>query len=111
MAACWIAWGFILLMNGVGWWAIRHDKKAARARGKGHRESRHPRIAERWLWALAFFGGFPAMMVAMGRYRHKTRKVAFQIPFFVAAFVSSLVWAGWLSVLGCFPFGTLLGAF
>ncbi len=108
MVECWIAWTFILAANAVGWWAIRHDKKAARSRGKGYRSSPRRRIPERWFWAVAFFGGFVAMMVAMGRYRHKTRKLSFQIPFFVAAFVSSLVWAGWLSVLSCFPFASLL---
>lgn len=99
MVTCWIAGAFLAGVNLVGWWAIRHDKKAARARA--HRSSSRQRIPERRLWALAFFGAFPAMMLAMGRYRHKTRKLAFQIPFFVTSFVSTVVWVGWLSVLGC----------
>ncbi len=101
MVVCWIAWSFIAGANAAGFWAIRHDKKAARARAGGHRASGRDRIPERWLLSLAFFGGFPAMMVAMGRYRHKTRKLAFQIPLAVASIVSTLVWAGWLTVLGC----------
>lgn len=99
VVVCWILAGFLAVVNGVGWWALRHDKKAARSRA--HRSSSRRRVSERWLHGLGFFGGFPAMMLAMGRYRHKTRKLAFQVPFFVVALVSSLLWAGWLSVLGC----------
>lgn len=99
MVVCWIAWTFIAGANVAGFWAIRHDKKAARTRA--HRSSSRDRIPESWLLALAFFGGFLAMALAMGRYRHKTRKLAFQIPFAVAAIISTIVWAGWLTVLGC----------
>lgn len=110
MVECWILGAFFVAANAVGWWSIRHDKKAARARGGAiaSRASPRRRIPERWLWGLAFFGGFLAMMVAMGYYRHKTRKLLFQIPFFVTAFVSTVVWAGWFSVLGCYPFAALV---
>lgn len=99
MVVCTILWLFLAGANATGFWAIRHDKKAARSRA--HRASSRSRIPEVRLHAIAFFGGFPAMLYAMGRYRHKTRKLPFQIVLGVAALASTVAWVGWLSVLGC----------
>jgi uncharacterized membrane protein YsdA (DUF1294 family) len=49
------------------------------------------------------------MIVAMHRVRHKTRKKRFLFVFFVAAFVSTIVQAGWLSVFGCIPYDLVPG--
>lgn len=94
-------WGFIAAANVGGYIAIRYDKRAARLSGRANPPDRIP---EKVLWMLATFGGWPAMLVGMHAARHKTRKKRFLFVFFVAAFVSTLVLAGWLSVLGCLPY-------
>lgn len=106
VVVCWILAGFLVGANAAGYLAIRHDKRSARAQ---HRANPPDRIPERWLWTIAFFGGFLGEAIAMGRHRHKTRKLSFQFVLAVASLVSTLVWAGWLSVLGCLG-GLLAGA-
>jgi uncharacterized membrane protein YsdA (DUF1294 family) len=101
VVACWILWGFIAAANLGGYLALRYDKRAARL---SHRANPPSRIPERMLWALATFGGFPAMIYGMGSLHHKTRKKRFLFVFFVAAFVSTVVLAGWLSFFACIPY-------
>lgn len=106
MVVCWIQWGVIAAANVGGYAATSYDKKAARLSSRANPPSRVP---ERALWALALFGGWPFMIVAMHRVRHKTRKKRFLFVFFVAAFVSTIVQAGWLSVFGCIPYDLVPG--
>ncbi|PSG97216.1 DUF1294 domain-containing protein [Thermoplasmatales archaeon SW_10_69_26] len=101
MVLCWVLWGFIAAANVGGYVATSYDKRAARLSSRANPPDRIP---EKLLWALAAFGGFPAMIYAMHRVRHKTRKKRFLLVFFTAAFVSTIVWAGWLSVTGCLPY-------
>lgn len=93
-------WGFIAAANIGGYFALRYDKRAARLSTRANPPDRVP---EKALWALAGFGGFPAMIYGMHSIRHKTRKKSFLFVFFTASFVSTIVWAGWLSVLECIP--------
>lgn len=97
-------WGFIAAANVGGYIAMAYDKRAARLSSRANPPDRIP---EKVLWVLATFGGFPAMIVAMHTLRHKTRKKRFLFVFFVAAFVSTIVLAGWLSVFGCLPYELL----
>lgn len=98
MAVCWILGGFLVGANVAGFVAVRYDKHAARAQ---RRANPPDRIPERWLWTIGFFGGFIGEAIAMGRYRHKTRKLSFQFVLGVASLVSTMAWAGWLTMLGC----------
>lgn len=100
MVGCWLVAGFILAANVGGFLTIRYDKQAARLSSRANPPRR---ISERVLWGLSAFGGFPLMIVAMHRYRHKTRKKRFLFVFFTAAIVSTVVWLGWMDVLGCLP--------
>lgn len=98
MVVCWVFAGFIAAANLGGYLAIRYDKKAARL---SRRSDPPDRIPEKVLWALSVFGGFPAMIVAMHRFRHKTRKHRFLFVFFAAGLASTLIWVGWLDFFGC----------
>lgn len=51
------------------------DKNAARRQ--------RPRVPERLLHLLALLGGWPGALIAQQRLRHKTRKPAFQIVFWL----------------------------
>lgn len=101
MVACWLLWGFVAAANVGGYLAMRYDKRAARLSSRANPPDRVP---EKLLWALATFGGWPLMIVAMHAHRHKTRKKRFLSVFFVAAFVSTIVLAGWLSAFACIPY-------
>lgn len=85
-------------MNVVGYLVIGYDKRAARAQRRANPPGR---VSEHMLYMVAFFGGFVGEMMAMGRFRHKTRKRSFQFVLAVTAIVSTLVWAGWITLLGC----------
>ncbi len=82
-----LAPALLLVLNLVTWASYRWDKRQA-----GHRGAR--RIPERTLLALAWLGGsFGALVAVYGhRRRHKTRKLRFLIPLWLAAFT-------WLAVL------------
>lgn len=96
--------GFIAAANVGGYLAMRYDKRAARLSSRANPPDRVP---EKLLWALAGFGGFPAMIVGMQRLRHKTRKKRFLFVFFTAALVATIVLAGWLSAFACIPYDLL----
>lgn len=69
----------------VGLATVAADKRRAR-RGRG-------RVPEAALLALALLGGWPGELLAMLAVRHKTRKPAFLVPFFVCAAANAvLLW-------------------
>lgn len=74
-------------MSAVAFLLYRRDKRAARA---GDRRTR-----ERTLHLASLLGGWPGSLVAQGRFRHKTRKVTFQLVFWatVALNCAALAWA------------------
>lgn len=82
----------LLVLNVLGHALIAVDKARARS---GCR-----RVPERVLWLLALCGAWPGMAIAISRHRHKTRKVRFLVPFWLAACAGTalLGLAAWWSV-------------
>ena len=80
-----VVWGYVV-MSGIAFFAYAFDKSAAR-----HRRWRTP---ETTLHALALLGGWPGALLAQGVFRHKSRKLAFQVMFWttVAANCGLLAW-------------------
>lgn len=66
----------------------RHDKTRA---GNGGW-----RIPENWLHAVELLGGWPGALLAQQLYRHKTRKLPFQVVFWVIVLVHQVGWVVWL---------------
>lgn len=61
------------------------DKHRAGAGGR--------RIPERTLHVLALFGGWPGAFVGQQILRHKTRKIPFQIVYWITVAIHAGVWA------------------
>ena len=82
-----LAPALLVVLNLVTWASYRWDKRQA-----GRSAAR--RIPERTLLALAWLGGWLGALLAVygHRRRHKTRKLRFLIPLWLAAFT-------WLAVL------------
>jgi uncharacterized membrane protein YsdA (DUF1294 family) len=64
--------GYFIIINAVTFLAYGLDKAQARS----HRF----RTPEKTLWLLALIGGSPAALLAMNQFRHKTKKLSFQLP-------------------------------
>lgn len=62
----------------------RSDKRLAR---KGQR-----RIPENLLHVAELLGGWPGALIAQQRYRHKTRKLSYQVPFWLIVVAHQLLW-------------------
>lgn len=73
-------------MSIVAFYAYKHDKEAARIGAR--------RTNEWTLITLGLIGGWPGALVARHRFRHKTRKVAFRLGFWlsVALNIVGLAW-------------------
>lgn len=80
-----------LAVSLVAFVVYRHDKR--RAQGEGQR------TPEKLLHLLELCGGWPGALLAQQVYRHKTRKVPFQVQFWLIVLLHQLVWADQL-VLG-----------
>ncbi|WP_035415852.1 DUF1294 domain-containing protein [Ferrimonas kyonanensis] len=53
------------------------------------------RIPEKWLQLLASIGGWSGALLGQQYCRHKTRKLRFQIPFWIIGLVQWLLMADW----------------
>ena len=85
------------VMSVVSLLLYRRDKRAAQAGGR--------RTRERTLHLADLLGGWPGGLAAQGRFRHKTRKTAFQLVFWATVLLhgAALAW-----VLGAGPFFTAI---
>jgi uncharacterized membrane protein YsdA (DUF1294 family)/cold shock CspA family protein len=74
------------VMSIVAYSAYRHDKKAAQAGAR--------RTNEWILITLGLIGGWPGALFARHRFRHKTRKLAFRVGFWLTGMfnVAGLAW-------------------
>ncbi len=91
--ACILLAGFLIIANLVGYMMAASDKRVARSRRGG------ARIPERAFMAVAMFGGGVGTGFAFLVHRHKTRKVAFLIPFILSAIVGIMLAATWAALL------------
>lgn len=58
------------------------------------------RTAENTLQVTALLGGWPGALVAQQVFRHKTRKLEFQLPFWLIVMAHQAVWLDWLLLNG-----------
>jgi len=54
------------------------------------------RTPEKVLHASELLGGWPGALVAQQLFRHKTRKVSYQVVFWIIVVVHQVFWADWL---------------
>ncbi len=76
MTAALLYLGLVVLLSGVCLVAYGIDKQRA---GAGER-----RIPEFTLQSLALFGGWPGALMGQRLFRHKTKKLSFQLVFWLA---------------------------
>ncbi|WP_425221342.1 DUF1294 domain-containing protein [Pseudomonas sp.] len=76
-----LAYGVISVISFVQYWL---DKRSA--------ETGRWRTPENTLQITALLGGWPGALVAQQLFRHKTRKVSFQVLFWLIVAVHQLVW-------------------
>ncbi len=77
--------GYLVIINAVTFLAYGLDK----AQAKSHRW----RTPEKTLWFLALIGGSIGALLAMNQFRHKTKKLSFQLPLIlIIAFQVAVVW-------------------
>jgi uncharacterized membrane protein YsdA (DUF1294 family)/cold shock CspA family protein len=79
--------GLYLLASVISFFVYRHDKAAAKRDGW--------RTPEKTLQVLSLLGGWPGAFVAQKFFRHKSKKVSFQIVFW-ATVVVNCAGLGWL---------------
>lgn len=73
-----------LVCAGLYW----HDKRQAQVQGQ--------RIPEKVLHLTELLGGWPGALVAQQAWRHKTRKISYQLVFWMIVLVHQVVWVDWL---------------
>lgn len=69
-----------------------HDKAQARTQAR--------RIPEKLLHGTELFGGWPGALLAQQLFRHKTRKVPYQVTFWAIVVVHQAAWTYWLFFQG-----------
>ncbi|MCQ9423101.1 DUF1294 domain-containing protein [Pseudomonas sp. LJDD11] len=77
-----------LLMSLLALLLYRHDKRQA---GQGGQ-----RVAENTLHLIELLGGWPGALLAQQLYRHKTRKLSFQIVFWLIVIAHQIFWVDWV---------------
>jgi uncharacterized membrane protein YsdA (DUF1294 family)/cold shock CspA family protein len=83
----WIVPPLYLIASVAAWLLYAFDKSAAM--------NRRWRTQETTLLAAGLLGGWPGALVAQQQFRHKTRKLSFQIPFWFTVLLNcaALAWA------------------
>lgn len=83
----WLPWlpaAIYLVMSVITFGLYGYDKRQARGEGR--------RTPEKLLHGLELLGGWPGALVAQQVFRHKTRKVAFQVVFWLIVLLHELFW-------------------
>lgn len=69
-------------------------------RDKSQARSQARRTPEKLLHGVELFGGWPGALLAQQVFRHKTRKVPYQVKFWAIVVVHQAAWAYWLFFQG-----------
>lgn len=80
----WLAGAVYLVMSAVAFFLYWRDKRQARADGW--------RTPEKILHGVELLGGWPGALVAQQAFRHKTRKLSFQLVFWLIVLLHQVVW-------------------
>ncbi len=78
----------LIVMSLLAFVLYRHDKRQAGNAGQ--------RTPENVLHGVELLGGWPGALLAQQVFRHKTRKVSFQIVFWLIVVVHQALWIDWL---------------
>ncbi|KPB88622.1 hypothetical protein ALQ72_04140 [Pseudomonas syringae pv. maculicola] len=78
----------LTVMSLFAFMLYRHDKRQA---GNGGQ-----RTPENVLHTVELLGGWPGPLLAQQVFRHKTRKVSFQVVFWLIVLVHQALWIDWL---------------
>ncbi|RMP11723.1 Integral membrane protein [Pseudomonas syringae pv. persicae] len=78
----------LIVMSLLAFVLYRHDKRQA---GNGGQ-----RTPENVLHATELLGGWPGALLAQQVFRHKTRKVPFQVVFWLIVLAHQALWLDWL---------------
>jgi len=82
------------VLSAIAFGLYGHDKSQARKQG--------PRTPEKLLHATELLGGWPGALVAQQAFRHKTRKVSYQMVFWLIVLMHELFWIDRLFMCGNF---------
>ncbi|MFY1668146.1 DUF1294 domain-containing protein [Pseudomonas sp. Pseu.R1] len=80
----WLALAVYPVMSLLAFGLYGHDKKQARLQGA--------RTPEKLLHGLEVLGGWPGALLAQQVFRHKTRKVSYQLMFWLIVSLHELYW-------------------
>lgn len=90
--ANWVPLALYLLMSLLALFLYWRDKRQARAGGW--------RTPEKVLHGVELLGGWPGALIAQQVWRHKTRKVSFQLVFWLIVLLHQLFWVNRLLLGG-----------
>jgi uncharacterized membrane protein YsdA (DUF1294 family) len=76
-------WIYLLIVNGGGLLLMGFDKLSAKMNSN--------RIPEMWFVLISLAGGFGGVVLGMLVFRHKIRKLSFQLKILVAAVLGILI--------------------
>lgn len=94
LASLWITQGtmipaiVLVVMSLLAFVLYRSDKRQAGSGGQ--------RTSENVLHTVELLGGWPGALLAQQMFRHKTRKVPFQVVFWVIVLAHQAFWIDWL---------------
>lgn len=80
----WVPLAIYLVMSLLAAFLYWRDKRQARADGW--------RTPEKFLHAVELLGGWPGALIAQQLFRHKTRKVSFQLVFWLIVLLHQVFW-------------------
>jgi uncharacterized membrane protein YsdA (DUF1294 family) len=95
----WLPAAIYLALSAIAVLLYWRDKRQARADGW--------RTPEKVLHAVELLGGWPGALLAQQLFRHKTRKLSFQLVFWLIVLLHEVVWADYLFFAGRYITGHL----